>query len=100
MTTLEIPIQSTDRLMRRATLVGVLELACQELDLTPTQYAQANERYKNAGDWIATSDDPRLRSAVIYSQGSIALETAIRPLEGEEFDVDSVDHLPIVLPAT
>jgi hypothetical protein len=100
MTLVEAPATQTETLTRRVTLVGVLELACQELDLTPTQYERARERYENAGKWIATSQDVRLRSANIYPQGSVSTETLNRPVYGDEADIDSVNNLPIVTPVT
>ncbi len=99
MSSLQLNVASPDELIRQANLVGVLELLCQELDLSPTQYELATRSYIAAGEWISKSDDPRLRSALIYPHGSVALETATRPIHGDEFDVDSVNRLRIVTPS-
>lgn len=79
--------------LRKTQLVGLLERICQSLELTDTQLAMAKARYEAVGRWLSEGSDPKLRSAAIYSQGSISLGTTVRPLGVTEFDVDLVCHL-------
>ena len=81
-------------ILRKAQLLGILELVCQELELSPTQQATAEERYHAIGKWLSDSRHPLLDSATIYPQGSISLQTTVRPVGQEEFDVDLVCHIP------
>src|SRR4051794_27871576 len=61
------------------------------LQITPTQYERARRAYETVGGWL---DDVTSRLApyrpAIYPQGSMALRTTVRPLHGEEFDLDLV----------
>lgn len=82
--------------LKKAELVGVLESMCQALEPTDTQLQLAQDRYESAGQWLAASTDPLLRSIGIYLQGSTALGTVVKPLGGNEFDVDLVAHLSAV----
>lgn len=71
-----------------------LERMCRVLELTENQYETAENRYQAVGEWLATSDNLFLRSAQIYPQGSISLGTSVKPIKGNEFDVDLVCYLP------
>lgn len=82
--------------LRRAQLTGVLEAACQALELSPTQLELAEQRYMAIGSWLAEADDPLLRKSTIYPQGSIALQTMVKPIGGNEHDVDLVCLVPMV----
>ncbi|MDZ7662525.1 nucleotidyltransferase [Thiohalophilus sp.] len=75
---------------------GILEFVCQELEITATQYKDAEKKYKAVGDWLSDSDDLRLADSSIYSQGSIRVGTTVKPLYREEFDVDLVCYVPHV----
>jgi hypothetical protein len=78
---------------RKVQLVGVLERLCEALELTPTQFELAKQRYEAAGAWLAASPDPWLRTLSIYLQGSTALGTTVKPLRRNEHDVDLVGHV-------
>jgi len=82
--------------LRRAQLTGVLEAACQALELSPTQQEIAEQRYLAIGSWLAEAADNNLRSSTIYPQGSIALQTTVKPIGGNEHDVDLVCLLPTI----
>ena len=76
--------------IRKRYLAGVLELLCQQLELTPTQYEDATAKYGAVGSWLNdgllhTRLDPEM-----FAQGSIRLGTTVRPLGRDEFDVDLV----------
>ena len=79
---------------RQLQVVGILEAVCQSLEPTPSQTTLAKQRYEGVGGWLAKSDDPVLRSIVVYLQGSTALGTVVRPISFNEFDVDLVAHVP------
>jgi Second Messenger Oligonucleotide or Dinucleotide Synthetase domain len=81
-------------------IVGHLERICQQLELTETQYETAENRYKSVGEVLADSEHPALRKAQIYPQGSISLRTSVKPLKGNEYDVDLVCFVQGVTTAT
>jgi len=80
--------------------VGFLETICQELEITESQYKEAQRRYETIGNWLSESDDYRLILSQIYPQGSIKLGTTVKPISHDEFDVDLVYHLKMVNGAT
>ena len=76
--------------------VGILELICQELEISEARYQEAKSRYETISGWLADSDDYRLMSSKIYPQGSFRHGTTVKPIGREEFDVDLVCHLRFV----
>ena len=74
-------------------LSGMLELLCQSMELTATQYQDAQAKYEAVSNWLADSDDPRLASGLIFPQGSMRLGTTVKPLGRDEFDIDLVSQL-------
>lgn len=80
-------------------VVELLDQLCRQLEITDAQYQTAKSRYEAVGSWLSESVSPHLSQAQIYPQGSIALGTTIKPMGGNEFDVDLVCHLP-TLPST
>lgn len=61
------------------------------LQLTPEQHRLAGEHYRTVGDWLGASGSPLASFRPwIYPQGSMALETTVRPLTREEYDLDLV----------
>ncbi len=74
-----------------AQLDQLLQEVTVALQLTPTQYRLAEERYRAVGSWLG---DPASTLAglrpIIYPQGSMALQTTVKPREAEEFDLDLV----------
>lgn len=79
---------------RRTQVVEVLELVCQSLELSTSQFALAKERYEGVGGCLAGSADPVLKAIAIYLQGSTALRTTVKPIGVNEHDVDLVAHVP------
>jgi hypothetical protein len=78
---------------RRTQVIEVLEMVCESLELSNTQFAQAKQRYEGVGGCLAGADDPVLRAITIYLQGSTALRTTVRPIGINEHDVDLVAHV-------
>jgi hypothetical protein len=79
---------------RRSQIVEVLEMVCESLELSNSQFAQAKQRYEGVGACLAGSDDPALRAITIYLQGSTTLRTTVRPIGVNEHDVDLVAYVP------
>lgn len=63
----------------------------EQISLPPSIGDRAKEHYEAVGNWME-DDGSSLApyKPLIYPQGSIALGTAIRPLKGDEHDVDAV----------
>jgi hypothetical protein len=79
---------------RRTQIVEVLEMICESLELSTSQFAQAKQRYEGVGACLSGSDDPVLRAITIYLQGWTALRTTVKPIGVNEHDVDLVAHVP------
>ena len=71
-----------------------------KLDITPSKYKDAVERYRAVGNWLESGQYPKTTGLPeIYPQGSFRLGTVIRPIkEGKEtdYDIDLVCQLSIV----
>lgn len=69
----------------------LLEHIAEALQLTPTQYESAAEKYGAVGRWLAAPESPLYSlQPVIYPQGSMALQTTVKPLRRMEYDLDLV----------
>ncbi len=79
---------------RQTQIVEVLEMVCESLELSTSQFALAKQRYEGVGACLAGSNDPVLRAISIYLQGSTALRTTVKPIGVNEHDVDLVAHVP------
>lgn len=79
-------------LLRESEIVGALEHICQALELTPTQYQDAKDRYEAVGAWLGQSESPLLAQLTIYPHGSVALGTTVKPHGRLEHDVDLVSR--------
>ncbi len=66
---------------------------CVELQLDETRYRLAEETYRAVGEWLESQSlVGRLRPS-IYPQGSMPLNTTVKPIVGDEYDVDLVCRL-------
>ncbi len=76
-------------------LVGIAE----SLDIPPSKYKQAVERYQSIGSWLEEGSYPGVQGIPnIYPQGSFRLGTVVRPIKnGEEadYDIDLVSELAL-----
>lgn len=71
-------------------LVKIAEL----LDISPSQYDEAESRYLAVGQFLSACPKISPHKPIIYPQGSFRLGTVVKPiLEGEDFDVDLVCQL-------
>jgi hypothetical protein len=48
---------------RRTQIVEVLEMVCESLELSASQFTLAKQRYEGVGACLASSDNPVLRQA-------------------------------------
>ncbi len=88
------PLQSLqERRARQVQLVGILERLCQKIEPTDSQVEVARQRHDSVGNWLARSRHRLLMDAFLYAQGSFALRTVVKPLSGQEYDVDLVAHM-------
>lgn len=65
---------------------------CEALQISATQYKNAKEKYVNVGKWLAAPESPIARlEPQIYPQGSMALQTTVRPWNDDDsYDLDLV----------
>lgn len=77
----------------------ILEDVADSLDIPPSKYKQAVDRYSAVGNWLKDEEYEEARGeADIYPQGSFRLGTVVRPIrDGKEadYDIDLVCQLPI-----
>lgn len=74
-----------------AQLNQLLDDICMALQLTATQYDIAEERYQAIGTWLSEPNSPLyLFRPDIYPQGSVRLQTTVKPLARLEYDLDLV----------
>jgi pimeloyl-ACP methyl ester carboxylesterase len=68
-----------------------LEDMAAELEVPPSRYEQARDRYRSLGEWLHRPESTvREFDPQIYAQGSFRLGTAIKPpSDNEDYDVDS-----------
>jgi len=82
---------------REQRLNDILQSLAEALDIPPSKYLQAVERYTAVANWLGEHDSPLHQySPEIYPQGSFRLGTVVRPLKnGEEadYDIDLVSEL-------
>lgn len=68
---------------------------CEKLQLAPSAYEQATERYQTIARTIQKDDVFASIPLKIYPQGSFRLKTTVKPLNDDEFDLDFVAELPL-----
>lgn len=73
---------------------GMLVRIAEELQLSETQYQRAKTEYEKVGDWLDRPESPfRGLKPSIYPQGSMALQTTVKPKDHIEYDLDLVMQL-------
>ena len=81
-----------------------LEKVAEGIDIPPSKYQDAVDRYQAVGRWLESGGYPdSLGDPSIYPQGSFRLGTVVRPIRGDveaEYDIDLVCELPIPKHAT
>lgn len=72
----------------------LLDKMAESLELGETRWNRMESTYKALYDWLKQDDGYFQKTAFeIYPQGSVRIGAAIKPLKGEEFDLDLVLHL-------
>ena len=86
------PMDSTSHdLLNHLVIAGA-----EQLDLTPTQHDRAVGHYEAVGEYLAEQGSPLERySPVVFTQGSIAIGTATKPVGRDEFDLDLMCQMSI-----
>jgi hypothetical protein len=87
-------LSSVSNVLQKSQLTGILEYICQGLELTQAQFNDAQDKYQRVGCWLNEPAAHILSKATIYPQGSLSLQTTVRPLFTNEYDVDLVCHVP------
>ena len=76
-----------------------LEEVAQTIDIPPSKYQQAVDRYQSVGQWLENGEyQDCVGEPAIYPQGSFRLGTVVRPIRGgmeADYDIDLVCELPI-----
>ena len=89
---------------RELELDAALQGLAESLDISPSKYKQAVERYQAVGEWLAGRQYEGCTGLPeIAPQGSFRLGTVVRPIrDGKEadYDIDLVCRLPIGKDAT
>ncbi len=70
--------------------------AASEISLSEPQYNKINERYSQLQKTLSASDNPLLAEAHIFVQGSIRLQTTIKPVSGALADMNTIDADAII----
>ena len=85
-----------NRQYRQQQLNQIYRDLADEIAVPPSQYREAKKRYDAVAAWLDEEDSELVfYKPTIYPQGSFALGTAVRPLGGDEYDVDAVCLLQI-----
>ncbi|MEK7855792.1 MAG: nucleotidyltransferase, partial [Acidobacteriota bacterium] len=67
---------------------AIIEDLAEELDVSDSKYKDAEAHYNAVGDWLNRDGSTLAQyNPTVHPQGSFALGTAIRPLNGEDYDV-------------
>ena len=84
---------------RKRALFSLFDRIGLELEIPAGRYQEANKRYKSVSDWLHNCPDLGKLNPDIFPQGSFALGTTVRPLHGDEYDLDFIGHLEAAHPA-
>ena len=81
---------------------SILDEVAKSLDIPPSKYKLAVERYTSVGNWLEAGEYPKqLVKPKIYPQGSFRLGTVIRPIKNgidADYDIDLVCELNLESP--
>jgi Second Messenger Oligonucleotide or Dinucleotide Synthetase domain len=75
-------------------VVGLLDRICHNLEITEAMFRIAEERYTSIVRYLEEKDSAlAVYRPIIYPQGSIKIETTVKPIGENELDVDVICHL-------
>jgi Second Messenger Oligonucleotide or Dinucleotide Synthetase domain len=69
----------------------LLQQICEALELSPTQYRSAVDKYEAMGRWLGAQSSPLENVATaIYAQGSVPMGLTVKPRGSAEYDIDLI----------
>lgn len=74
---------------------SILIRICEKLQLSPTLYDQASERYESIAGILQADSAFDSIDLNIYPHGSFRQKTTVKPLKDQEYDLDFVAELPL-----
>lgn len=77
---------------------SLLSEIASRLDISPSKYKEAVERYNAVSNWITSGEFTGVKDIYFYPQGSFRLGTVIRPLLGgqdADYDIDLVCEMQV-----
>lgn len=72
-----------------------LAAICEKLQLSPTEYGLARQRYESIGGYLDQHQQLSRFHPTVYPQGSVRLGTTVKPKGRQEYDIDLVCELSI-----
>ena len=67
-----------------------LEQVVKDIRVPKKKYEEAREHYNGVASWLDSGEELKPLDILVFPQGSFAQQTAIRPIEGNDYDVDLV----------
>lgn len=71
----------------------ILAAICEKLQLSPTEYGLAKQRYEGVGGYLDRHEQLSRFLPAVYPQGSVRLGTTVKPKGRQEYDIDLVCQL-------
>lgn len=73
-------------------IVNIINTLAESLEISEKTFESANKRYVSLGQWLNRDDSKiKMYAPEVYSQGSIRLGTAIKPINpDDDYDLDAV----------
>jgi hypothetical protein len=93
MTPRELIPELPARIARQQSVAEFLAAVSQALNIPSSRYDEANKRYKTLTTLLEECPRLAVLKPHMFPQGSFALGTVTRPLNGEEYDLDFICHL-------
>ncbi|RPD43908.1 nucleotidyltransferase [Hymenobacter sediminis] len=78
---------------RKQELYTLLDRLGQELEIPPGRYKEAEEKYVAVSEVLHGCPTLSQYDPHVFAQGSFALGTTVRPLHGDEYDLDFICYL-------
>lgn len=90
---LKVKESPTEILTRKTALYSLFDRIGQELEMPAVRYQEATKRFQSVSDWLHECPVLGRFNPNMFAQGSFALGTTVRPLHGDEYDLDFIGHL-------
>ena len=89
---LKVKESPTEILTRKTALYSLFDRIGQELEMPAARYQEATKRFQSVSDWLHECPVLGHFNPNMFAQGSFALGTTVRPLHGDEYDLDFIGH--------